>query len=43
MGQKVTITKMRIRKGQAVKGYHVCPSCHGTGVKKNTGRKPKKS
>lgn len=42
MGQKVKITtRMRVRKGKAI-GYHPCPSCHGTGLKKNVGRGSKK-
>lgn len=41
MAQKVRITKTtksRKRKVGGNTGYHVCPSCHGTGLKKNVGR-----
>ena len=35
--QTVTI-KTRRRKVGGNSGYHTCPSCHGTGRKKNVGR-----
>lgn len=35
--QTVT-TKKHKRKVGSNSGYHVCPSCHGTGRKKNVGR-----
>ena len=35
--QTVTI-KQRKRKVGGNTGYHTCPSCHGTGRKKNVGR-----
>ena len=31
-------TKIRRRKVGGDTGYHVCPSCHGTGRKKNVGK-----
>ena len=42
--QKATIVnvKKRVRKVGGNTGYHVCPSCHGTGRKKNVGRGAKK-
>lgn len=33
--------KTRRRKVGGNSGYHKCPSCNGTGRKKNVGRKPK--
>lgn len=39
--QTITITK-RVKKGVAQAGYHPCPSCGGTGLKKNVGRGAKK-
>lgn len=30
--------KKRTRKVGGNSGYHTCPSCHGTGRKKNVGR-----
>lgn len=33
-----TTTKTRIRKVGGNSGYHTCPSCHGTGRKRNVGR-----
>ena len=39
--QTVT-TKKRVRKTGGNSGYHTCPSCHGTGRKKNVGRGAKK-
>lgn len=39
--QTVTIKK-RVKKGEAQKGMHPCPSCNGTGMKQNVGRKPSK-
>lgn len=30
--------KKRARKVGGNSGYHACPSCHGTGRKKNVGR-----
>lgn len=36
--QTVKKTKTRVRKVGGNSGYHVCPSCHGTGRKKNVGR-----
>ena len=35
---KITKTKKRVRKVGGNSGYHTCPSCHGTGRKKNVGR-----
>ena len=35
---KQTMTKTRKRKVGGNSGYHTCPSCHGTGRKKNVGR-----
>ena len=35
--QTVTV-KTRTRKVGGNSGYHPCPSCHGTGRKKNVGR-----
>lgn len=40
--QKVTKTKSRTRKVGGDSGYHPCPSCNGTGRKKNVGRGAKK-
>lgn len=31
-------TKKRVRKSGGNTGYHTCPSCNGTGLKKNVGR-----
>lgn len=41
MGQKVTIKKRKLKVG-GNSGYHTCPSCHGTGRKRNVGRGAKK-
>ena len=43
--QKVTITKTktRTRKTGGNSGYHKCPSCNGTGRKRNVGRGAKYS
>ena len=38
--QKVTKTSQRKTGGDS--GYHPCPSCHGTGRKRNVGRGAKK-
>lgn len=35
---KQTIIKRRVRKVGGNSGYHVCPSCHGTGRKRNVGK-----
>ena len=35
-------TKTRQRKTGGNSGYHPCPSCHGTGRKRNVGRGAKK-
>lgn len=35
-------TKVRKKKGETPSGYHACPSCNGTGIKQNVGRKPSK-
>lgn len=35
-------TKTRQRKVGGNSGYHTCPSCHGTGRKRNVGRGAKK-
>ena len=35
---KQTIKKTRVRKVGGNSGYHTCPSCGGTGRKKNVGR-----
>ncbi|MBR3645976.1 MAG: hypothetical protein IKN54_06120 [Lachnospiraceae bacterium] len=39
--QTITTTK-RVRKVGGDSGYHVCPSCGGTGRKRNVGRGAKK-
>lgn len=35
--------KTRTRKVGGNSGYHTCPSCHGTGRKRNVGRGAKKA
>lgn len=39
--QTVT-TRSRVRKTGGNSGYHTCPSCHGTGRKRNVGRGARK-
>lgn len=36
-------TKIRTRKVGGNSGYHTCPSCHGTGRKRNVGRGARRS
>lgn len=36
--QTVKKTKTRVKKGSGGSGWHTCPSCHGTGLKRNVGR-----
>lgn len=42
-GKAKQTIKGRTRKTGKGTGYHVCPSCHGTGRKKNVGRGAKGS
>jgi hypothetical protein len=41
--QTVTKTKSRQKKTGGNSGYHKCPSCNGTGRKRNVGRGAKYS
>ena len=36
--RQTATTKTRKRRVGGNTGYHTCPSCHGTGRKKNVGR-----